>query len=55
MQTSEDRAYYQKREADERIAAEKADAVAKRAHEGLANLYAARLREEPIAHVVSAA
>lgn len=43
---SNDRAYYQRREAEERAAAKKAASTAQRAHLELANLYAARLLDE---------
>lgn len=55
MQKIDDREYYRQREANERIAAEKAAPVAKPGHENLAELYAARLRGEHVGSVNSAA
>lgn len=50
MQT-DDQKYYQKREADERNAADKAEPSARRAHLDLAELYAARLRGEQVSQL----
>jgi hypothetical protein len=52
MSSTDDRAYYQRREAAERNAAEKADPVAKLAHQSLADMYAARLREEYVVRAI---
>lgn len=53
MMRSPDAEYYQRREIEERAAADRAEPSARRAHLDLADLYAARSRENEIDRLAS--